>query len=432
MKKIQKLICFVFLLALSITPFSMVKADTQDYSTSESAKEIITEEKLQEAGFSPEASKQLKDKADILIDEYVSQRLTALKAKYKGYEGFPSSTIDQQTTAEMLDQFIKDNFHSWTTGRTKEITEAINAATTIDAVYGITLSANIDARKGNIKIASDIISDIPDSPEKQTVLADIGLVQNWLDKWTSVLFTGGLPEDYKDIPLDYKYTGEGGSAFLKEAFNSMKSENGVNFKDITDNIIGRASTLRKNETKSEGTIEFKSNLLKKLFEDWETTSHPFYLDDTIRHILPELDELALTLEVAEYTVTYTDGTDNESIFPNQVFVVKDGEATPKYDSDITREGYTFKGWTPAISDTVTANTTYTAQWEKVVEQESKDPIEQNTSNSTSNNANQTKPTVPNKSTLPKTGMASNNISLFIGFISLFVGFRIIFSKKQKY
>ena len=66
-----------------------------------------------------------------------------------------------------------------------------------------------------------------------------------------------------------------------------------------------------------------------------------------------------------FTVTYTDGVDNEEIFKDQVYTVKFGKATPAFNGTPARDGYKFTGWTPAVADTVTRNATYTAQWEKL-------------------------------------------------------------------
>ena len=66
-----------------------------------------------------------------------------------------------------------------------------------------------------------------------------------------------------------------------------------------------------------------------------------------------------------FTVTYTDGVDNEEIFKDQTYTVEACKATPAFNGTPTRKGYTFAGWKPAVADTVTRNATYTAQWEKL-------------------------------------------------------------------
>lgn len=66
--------------------------------------------------------------------------------------------------------------------------------------------------------------------------------------------------------------------------------------------------------------------------------------------------------IALYTVTYTDGVDGEEIFADQSTTVEDGSKTPAFDGTPEREGYVFKGWAPAVAETVTGNVTYVAQW----------------------------------------------------------------------
>ena len=66
-----------------------------------------------------------------------------------------------------------------------------------------------------------------------------------------------------------------------------------------------------------------------------------------------------------YTVTYTDGVDDEEIFEDQTYTVESGEATPDFDGTPTRDGYLFAGWSPEVAKTVTGNATYTAQWEQL-------------------------------------------------------------------
>ena len=69
-------------------------------------------------------------------------------------------------------------------------------------------------------------------------------------------------------------------------------------------------------------------------------------------------------EEEKYTVTYTDGVENEEIFADQVYGnLLSGTATPAFNGTPTRPGYVFTGWNPAVAATVTGNATYTAVWE---------------------------------------------------------------------
>lgn len=61
---------------------------------------------------------------------------------------------------------------------------------------------------------------------------------------------------------------------------------------------------------------------------------------------------------------YTDGVDDEEIFADQASAVLPSTTTPAFNGTPTREGYKFTGWSPAVTDTVIGDVTYTAQWEK--------------------------------------------------------------------
>lgn len=66
-----------------------------------------------------------------------------------------------------------------------------------------------------------------------------------------------------------------------------------------------------------------------------------------------------------YTVTYTDGVKGKA-FKDQVYKdLESGTDTPKFDGKPTRKGYTFTGWSPKVTDTVTKDVTYVAQWKSV-------------------------------------------------------------------
>lgn len=66
----------------------------------------------------------------------------------------------------------------------------------------------------------------------------------------------------------------------------------------------------------------------------------------------------------EYTVTYTDGVENEEVFADQVYSdLRKDSATPAFNGTPTRTGYTFAGWEPEVAETVTETVTYAAKWE---------------------------------------------------------------------
>ena len=67
----------------------------------------------------------------------------------------------------------------------------------------------------------------------------------------------------------------------------------------------------------------------------------------------------------EYTVTYTDGVENEEVFADQVYSdLRKDSTTPAFNGTPTRTGYTFAGWEPEVAATVTQTVTYVAKWEK--------------------------------------------------------------------
>ena len=67
----------------------------------------------------------------------------------------------------------------------------------------------------------------------------------------------------------------------------------------------------------------------------------------------------------EYTVTYTDGVENEEVFADQVYSdLRKDSTTPAFNGTPTRTGYTFAGWEPRVAETVTETVTYAAKWEK--------------------------------------------------------------------
>ena len=110
--------------------------------------------------------------------------------------------------------------------------------------------------------------------------------------------------------------------------------------------------LKDGQAKTEtATWYYNADLSKWQFRSAEA---PVYID--ITHKAPA---------AAEYTVTYTDGVDGAA-FADQVYTVKEGDATPAFNGTPAREGYVFLGWEPEVAETVTGNATYTAKWEEAL------------------------------------------------------------------
>ncbi|MDO4176844.1 MAG: InlB B-repeat-containing protein [Bacillota bacterium] len=64
-----------------------------------------------------------------------------------------------------------------------------------------------------------------------------------------------------------------------------------------------------------------------------------------------------------YTVTYKDGVNGAAFADQSTGNLKSGDATPAFNGTPSREGYTFKGWSPVPTEKVSGNAEYIAQWE---------------------------------------------------------------------
>ena len=119
-----------------------------------------------------------------------------------------------------------------------------------------------------------------------------------------------------------------------------------------------------------------------------------------------------------FTVTYTDGVDNEEIFKEQTYTVESGKATPAFNGTPTRKGYTFAGWKPAVAATVTSNATYEATWKS-------DSATTTPSDNKPSTGETTSPKTGNGTTSPKTGETTSlktgdNSNLALWFAVLFI------------
>lgn len=150
-----------------------------------------------------------------------------------------------------------------------------------------------------------------------------------------------------------------------------------------------------------------------------------------------------TTPAEKYTVTYTDGVDNEEVFKDQTYTVEAGKATPTFNGTPTRKGYTFTGWKPAVAAIVTGNATYEATWKTgsatTTPKDDKSNTGETTSPKTGDTGNGKNSTTlaENKSdtvTTPKTGDTSN---IVLWIVLLFVSSgalvgAVVIVKKKKY
>ena len=143
-----------------------------------------------------------------------------------------------------------------------------------------------------------------------------------------------------------------------------------------------------------------------------------------------LTDLTMTPEAGgsepseKYTVTYTDGVDDEEIFEDQTYTVESGEATPDFDGTPTREGYTFAGWEPAVAEYVTDDAIYEATWTSDPTTPSKDKSK----------ADKTTSSKTGKTASPKTGDTSN-VPLWFALLFVSGGAAIgttVVIRKKKY
>ncbi len=105
------------------------------------------------------------------------------------------------------------------------------------------------------------------------------------------------------------------------------------------------------------------------FKGWNTeadgTGTPYTADTAVTESLTVYAQWEKNNPIPTYTVTYTDGVENEVIFEDQTTSgLQAGDETPGFQGTPERTGYTFKGWLPTVAPTVIGNAVYVAQWQK--------------------------------------------------------------------
>ena len=160
---------------------------------------------------------------------------------------------------------------------------------------------------------------------------------------------------FRDPVTCSRWFGFGGKAATNNTGRSVVTVDGETaFKD---------GKMVDHELNSNYTDGFKDNAYDVTIGDWMLEDDGTYTRD-IKKVCKYCDYEAEDTQTG-YSVTYTDGVENEEIFEDQTEIVPKDETTPAFNGETpSREGYSFKGWDPKVEKTVTKNVTYTAVWEK--------------------------------------------------------------------
>ena len=149
------------------------------------------------------------------------------------------------------------------------------------------------------------------------------------------------------------------------------------------------------------------------------------------------------------SIIYTDGVENEEVFADQKYEAELGQKTPAFEGMPTRDGYTFKGWSPSVAETVTENVQYTAVWEKKAENSEVNPTPTDAVKPVSPTPTVSgKPVPPTKvavpvttvssakatRTAPKTGDTNNLVLWLILLIAAAAGISgiVVYGRKRKH
>ena len=166
------------------------------------------------------------------------------------------------------------------------------------------------------------------------------------------------------------YNKETGTNDLKETKASITfGSTGANWKldgepDCTDDITGWFDDSENNRWKAHGDDSLH-------MEEFIPTENGVEGEKALKaahgKISPEIPPYIPPV-THYYTVTYNDGVEGEVVFNDQINRgLSYYTITPSFNGTPLREGYEFKGWTPAVAERVTADAYYKAVWEKIEE-----------------------------------------------------------------
>ena len=166
--------------------------------------------------------------------------------------------------------------------------------------------------------------------------------------WQNVI---AVVTDYEKVVVRAVYDGDKANAKTIYSGLALRGENVIEY-------------LEANVT----NLDVEGHTLDKWF-NWDWYGHKVGEKATVNG----WTNVYVTYSKNTYTVKYVDGADGAA-FAEESHLVKYGEPTPAFEGTPERVGYKFLGWEPAVAETVTADVTYTAQWDKLFTVTYKDPF----------------------------------------------------------
>ena len=224
-------------------------------------------------------------------------------------------------------------FLGWEPTVAETVTESATYVAQWEKLYTVTYTDGVGGKAFKDDVHSDLEKDTKTPAYKDGIPTRKGFK-----------FLGWEPEVADTVTEDVTYTAKWGELYTVTYTDGAK---GKAFEDqVYENVLSGTKTPNFDGTPTRKGYKFAG---------WE----------------PEVSE-TVTKNVTYtakweklYTVTYTDGAKGKA-FKDQVYSdLEAGTDTPKFDGKPTRKGYTFTGWSPKVTDTVTKDVTYVAQWKSV-------------------------------------------------------------------
>lgn len=193
-----------------------------------------------------------------------------------------------------------------------------------------------------------------------------GSFKNYLGSTTAIRVIDSLDETKFEITY-FRYLTEGTYTFGEVT----KDENGDFWCELKIDPAAYAEKFNEKYTGEPAyridTVKTTSNFVYKLKYIGDKVNYKQdgsgWTVDSSSYLEGETSKQGKVLYVArQYSITYTDGVDDEEIFPDQIHYAKPGDATPDFSGTPTRTNYDFVGWEPEVAGTVTQNAVYKAVW----------------------------------------------------------------------